>query len=121
MRNIETIILLGLLIMLMIILPTHPTNAYTTTDLVEEEQCYSDGDCYDFYLIVEWEGYNESYYTNYWYNWNTYKIPMPNTRQHFLLLLGYFENWTLSKNNDYYNTMVIHKTLLMYWMEGLIY
>ena len=56
MKNIETIMLLGLMGLLMLVLPTHPTNAYTTVDLEEEEQiCYSDGDCYDFYLITEWE------------------------------------------------------------------
>ena len=37
------------------------------------------------------------------------KYPMPDTRQHFLLLLGYFEEWTLSKNNvSIYNITIVY-------------
>ena len=79
--------------------------------------CMTDGECYDYY---SYEVNNETY-TNYWYNWKTYRILVPNTRQEFIRLEYKYIRGEMKTSHKFYNTVKLNILLVKLWLEPLYY
>lgn len=85
---------------------------------VNANNCTTDSECYNVYLNYNSQG--ESY-VNYYYNWKTYKIYVPETRQEFIKLEFDYLYWKLNREHKYFNTIRLNIALIKHWLEPLYY
>lgn len=80
-------------------------------------ECKTDSECYQEYLIET----KTWFYSNYYYNGNTHKIDMPETRLDFIRLEYKYITWQLNKNDRYFNTVRLNIALIKRGLEPLYY